>query len=71
MRWMGIVAVTSFALGVLASELVAKFKPPKVLFDPDSISLMPDASLRLELPETPSAMPPQAEPPRSPPARPR
>lgn len=49
-----------FALGIAASRLLAQApapsaRPPepvapRVLIDPDSINLLPDASLRLDLP---------------------
>ena len=77
MGWkMGVVAVGCFCLGALVSQLPGALrdsepapsegepsvKPPRLIFDPSSLSLLPDASLRLDLPEGPSldGLPPAA-----------
>jgi hypothetical protein len=66
-----LVALASFALGLLAStreapdpgapelpprgSLDAGAPKPRILFDPATIQLLPDASLRLDLPDAGSA----------------
>lgn len=50
--------VACFVLGVAASRMLTPAPPPavrvvepKIQIDPDAINLLPDASLRLELPK--------------------